>query len=267
MSTGYFGGIVQDTFENPIKQKLCYGLLKPNMESKKIQNKFETPIVRDFKVANHKQLVETEVALIERLKFYDKLYDIDLEFTDYIEFYNDYLNDFSEQNFESKIERMQFIKVVRELKLFDHLSEIKSIIEKGAQNNVSIKKFIVQRVERMFIEKEINRVLDENFLSVLKDIDTLVNTEYYRCTGKQPEFTVFDPDKINNEIETTIENNQEIAKNFINDYNKMSTTDLLNKFDLSNQDPIFAGSMDSIPEDNILFDEDVFSSYPIEIED
>jgi hypothetical protein len=162
---------------------------------------------------------------------------------------------------------MQFIKVVRELKLFDHLSEVKNIIEKDSQTDGSIKKFIRKRVERMFIEKEINRVLDENFLSVLKDIDSLVNTEYYRCTGKQPEFTVFDPDKINDEIETTIENNQEIAKNFINDYNKMSTTDLLNKFDLSNQDPIFAGSMDSIPEDNILFDEDVFSSYPIEIED
>jgi hypothetical protein len=267
MSTGYFGGIVQDTFENPIKQKLCYGLLKPNMESKKVQNKYDTPVIRDFKVADHKELVETEVALIERLNFYEKLYKIDLDFIDYIEFYNDYLNEFTEQNFESKIERMQFIKVVRELKLFDHLSEVKNIIEKDSQTDGSIKKFIRKRVERMFIEKEINRVLDENFLSVLKDIDSLVNTEYYRCTGKQPEFTVFDPDKINDEIETTIENNQEIAKNFINDYNKMSTTDLLNKFDLSNQDPIFAGSMDSIPEDNILFDEDVFSSYPIEIED
>ena len=267
MSTGYFGGIVQDTFENPIKQKLCYGLLKPNMESKKIQNEVDTPIVRDFKVTNHEQLVAKEIALIERLRFYEKLYKIDLDFNDYIEFYNRYLNEFSEQNFESKIERMQFIKVVRELKLFDHLSEIKAIIGKASSKQITIKDFIKQRVERMFIEKEINRVLDENFLSVLKDIDTLVNTEYYKCTGKQPEFTVFDPDKINDEIETTIENNQEIAKNFINDYNKMSTTDLLNKFDLSNQDPIFAGSMDSMPEDNILFDEDVFSSYPIEIED
>jgi len=267
MSTGYFGGIVQDTFENPIKQKLCYGLLKPNMESKKIQNKLDTPIIRDFKVPNHKELVKTEMALIERLKFCEKLYKIDLDFIDYIEFYNDYLNEFSEQNFESKIERMQFIKVVRELKLFDHLSDIKNIIKTNSQNNNSLKSFIKKRVERMFIEKEINRVLDENFLSVLKDIDTLVNTEYYKCTGKQPEFSVFDPDKITDEIETTIESNQEIAKNFINDYNKMSTTDLLNKFDLSNQDPIFAGSKDSIPEDNILFDEDVFSSYPIEIED
>jgi len=49
MSTGHFGGIVADTFENPIEQKLCFGLLKPNMESKKIQGKYEMPVHNKFK--------------------------------------------------------------------------------------------------------------------------------------------------------------------------------------------------------------------------
>ena len=70
MSTGHFGGIVADTFENPIKQKLCFGLLRPNMESKRIQGKYNIPGHTDFRVKNHGQLVNDKLKLMQTLDFY-----------------------------------------------------------------------------------------------------------------------------------------------------------------------------------------------------
>jgi len=270
MSTGYFGGIVADTFENTIKQKLCFGLLKPNMESKKIQKKSDTPIVRDFKVANHDQLVNEQLLLLDDLNFYHMLTKLDLQQNDYIEFYNDYLNSFLAKNFENTIKRTQFIKMVRELKLFDHLDTLEDMLTNDNNPAAKIKAFIENLVDRMYINKEIKRVLDKNFISVLQDIDNLVKNEYYLSKGKYPEFTIFDPEKITDEIETTIDDNEEIAQNFIDDYNKMSTTDLLTKFNMTKEKPTFEKSLDPNPEMNKPLEEDVlfaaepFSSYQIE---
>ena len=270
MSTGYFGGIVADTFENPINQKLCYGLLKPNMESKKIQNKFDTPIVRDFKVPNHDQLVSEQLLLFNDLNFYHILTKLDLEQMDYIEFYNSYLNTFSIENFENLIKRKQFVKIVRELKLFDHLDILKTMIKENHNCTAEVKVFIDNLVDRMFIDQEIKRVLDENFINVLQDIDNLVKNEYYTCKGKYPEFTIFDPDKITNEIEATIDDNKEIARNFIKDFNRKSTNDLLSEFDSGKENPNFEGFPVPNPEitkfldKKDLFESEPYSSYPIE---
>ena len=122
----------------------------------------------------------------------------------------------------------------------------------------------------MFIEKEIKRVLDENFINVLQDIDKLVKNEYYLCKGKYPEFTIFDPEKITDEIETTIDDNKEIAQNFMDDYNKMSTTDLLSKFNMTKEKPTFEESLDQNPEitksldNDYLFASEPYSTYQIE---
>ena len=270
MSTGYFGGIVADTFENTIKQKLCYGLLKPNMASKKIQKKYDTPMVRDFKVANHDQLVHEQLVLLQDLNFYHILVKLDLQQNDYIAFYNTYLDSFSKENFVISNKRMQFVKIVRELKFFDHLNVLEDMIKKDHNATAKIKPFIEKLVDRMFIEKEIKRVLDENFINVLQDIDKLVKNEYYLCKGKYPEFTIFDPEKITDEIETTIDDNKEIAQNFMDDYNKMSTTDLLSKFNMTKEKPTFEESLDQNPEitksldNDYLFASEPYSTYQIE---
>src|SRR5690606_15354794 len=100
MSTGYFGGIVADTFEHPIEQKLCYGLLRPNMEAKKSQNKHPLPIIRDFKAPDHDKKVRERLELMENIGFFDRVARLDPDQNDYIEFYNDYLETFSKEHYD-----------------------------------------------------------------------------------------------------------------------------------------------------------------------
>lgn len=270
MSTGYFGGIIADTFENNIKQKLCYGLLKPNMESKKIQKKYDTPLVRSFKVSNHDQLVKERLSLMETLNFFQIITKFDFNHNDYITFYNSYLDSFALENFENPLKRIQFIKIVRELKLFDQLKTLEQLLQKNTGSSSNLKTLIESMVDRMFVTKEIDKVLDENFISVLQDIDNLVRNEYYACKGKFPEFKIFDADKITDTIETTIDENKEIAENFMDDYNKMPTTDLLGLFSKSKEKLTFDGSVGSINEmtksldEVVLFREEPYSSYQIE---
>ena len=270
MSTGYFGGIIADTFENSIAQKLCYGLLKPNMESKKVQKDHDTPIVRDFKVANHDLLVKKKMEQLESLNFFNLVIKLDCEQIDYIGFYNEYLNSFAQENFENPEKQKDFKGIVKELKLFDRLDELKVFVKDVSGKNIKLKQFVKSLIERMLIDKEITRVLDANFKNVLSDIDKLVKNEYYKCKGAYPEFTIFDPEKISNEIETTIDTNMEIAKNFIEDYNRMSTNELLNKFDLSGEQTIFESSSAPQPEFSTSnkgenrFDDELFSTYEIE---
>jgi len=275
MSTGHFGGIIADTFENSIKQKLCYGLLKPNMESKKIQNKYKTPLVRDFKTSNHNELVEKELTLMENLNFYDILFKIDFNQNDYIDFYHSYLESFAKENFDNLLKKEQFIKLVKELRLFEHLVLIEEMItggrgKKELKPKSEIKNYIKNLIERNLINKEIDKVLNTTFNDVLKDIDSLVNNEYYTYNGEYPEFTIYDPEKITNEIETSLESNKDIAQNFIDEYNKMSTEGLLNKFNITEEKATFEKSLDSDNEitqaldEEDLFDEVPFSSYKIE---
>jgi hypothetical protein len=246
MSTGYFGGIVADTFENPIKQKLCFGLLRPNMEAKRVQNRFDLPIINDFRAR------------------------LDFEQNDYIVFYNGYLDSFSKVNFKNPIERMQFVKLVRELKLYDRLKELETLVYKSEGTISGKRAFFENLVDRMLVEREIARVLDGNFTKVLKDIDDLVQNEYFKVKGKYPEYTVFDEDKITDEMESTLDENREIALGFLEDYNRMSDSGLLERFDRSEENPNFEGHkingegfVNSLDE-GTLFDEGTYSTYPVQ---
>ncbi|PIB31463.1 type IV secretory system conjugative DNA transfer family protein [Maribacter sp. 4G9] len=265
LSTGHFGGIVADTFENPIEQKLCFGLIKPNMESKKIQGKYHIPRNRNFKHEDHEDLVAGKLRLMETLDFYKVIGKLDFGQTDYLGFYRVYLKKFSTKQYPNAIKRKQFEELAKELKLFDHLQHIGALIKEKSKD--PLKRFIAFRIERMFIEKEIERVLDENFLKVFTDIDELVQEEYEKCTGKQPKKAVFDKQKISDDISGSLEKEKAIANQFMTDYRKKTSRELANAYRKQNEIPTFE-KVSSVKERQ-LFDEpwaapeELISSFPV----
>ncbi len=270
MSTGHFGGIVADTFEHPIEQKLCFGLLRPNMESKKIQGKYEIPAHTNFKSKDHRESVAAKLKLMQTLDFCEVIRKIDCNPLDYLGFYNEHLDEFSKKHYSNHIKRMQFFKLIRELKLFDHLQQMEQIIKKDNGDNEILEAFIHGLVDRVFINKEIEQKLDANFLKVISDIDTLVKDEYEECTGKQPKFTVFDKNKIGDQIGDSLEKEEAIAQDFMKKYRKKPSRELADAFLKVHEIPTF----DIVPpvEGSNLFDEGaakdpeaLYSSYPVEL--
>lgn len=270
MSTGHFGGIVADTFEHPIEQKLCFGLLRPNMESKKIQGKHEIPGHTDFRNENHSELVNDRLKLIQTLDFYETIRKIDCNQLDYLGFYKDYMAGFAEKHYANGIKRMQFVKLVRELRLYDHLQQLEGFINKKEGAKDTLESFVATLVDRMFIKKEIERVLNANFLKVIQDVHDLVTEEYERCTGKKPEFTVFDKAKTGDQIGESLEKEEEIAQHFMKQYNKRQSRELADAFRKAHEIPTFERV--SAVDRTEVFDNsdskdlgDLRSSYPVEM--
>lgn len=269
MSTGHFGGIVADTFEHPIEQKLCFGLLRPNMESKKIQGKHEIPSHIDFRSENHSELVNDRLKLMQTLDFYETIQKINCNQLDYLGFYKHYVAGFAEKHYPNSIKRMQFVKLARELKLYDHLQALEGHINKKEGTEDTLKPFLIKLVDRMFINKEIERILDANFLKVIQDVDDLVTEEYEICTGKKPEFTVFDKAKTGDQIGESLEKEAEIAQHFMKQYNKRPSRELADAFRKAHEIPTFERvsavnrtEVFDTPDSKEL--RDLYSSYPLE---
>lgn len=271
MSTGHFGGIVADTFEHPIEQKLCFGLLRPNMESKKIQGKHEIPSHTDFRIENHDELVNKRLKLMQTLDFFETVQKIDCHQLDYLGFYKDYISGFAESHYPNTIKRMQFIKLVRELRLYDHLQELECFIAKEDTKD-GLKSFLVKLVDRMLVDKEIEQILDANFLKVIQDVDDLVTAEYESCTGKKPEFTVFDKTKTGDQIGKSLEKEEEIAQHFMKQYNKRASRELADAFRKAHEIPTFE-RVSKTHRTEVFQDSDdkdltdLYSSYPVEMMD
>lgn len=269
MSTGHFGGIVADTFEHPIEQKLCFGLLRPNMESKKIQGKYEIPAHANFKKKDHAELIEAKWKLMDSLDFIEVIRKLDFTQVDYLGFYGIYLEEFATEHYPNPIKRMQFIPLVRELKLFHHLQRLERFVKNDNDSMEDLPSFISRLVDRMLIDAEIERVLDANFLKVIEDIDTLVQEEYVQCTGKLPESIVFDKNKTGDEIGTTLDQVTEIAENFMSSYHKRTGRELADAFRRAHEIPTFekvtaidgANLFDDAPLDG---PECLYSSFPVE---
>jgi len=256
MSTGHFGGIVADTYEHQIKNKLCYGLLKPNMESKKIQGKYDIPIINNFKLENHDELVASTMKTLEDLDFYTKISHLDFNQIDYIDFYNSYLTAYSEESYRNEDEQKRFIKTAKELALFDHLQKIGELTkDKGTTEKLEC--FIFELVDRMHVQKEIDRVLNDNFVNVIRDIDTLIKDEIYAITGENIEFSVFDMNKVGDEVDEAIEQERNVSYDYVqtlasNDSEEKATFDT-----------------NGAGKEQKLFDHDndentFYSSYPVE---
>ncbi len=257
MSTGHFGGIVADTFENQIKNKLCYGLVMPNMESKKIQNKYDIPIINDFKLADHDELVVEKIKSLGELNFYGKIAELDCNQVDYIDFYNSYLNDFAEKHYGKQGDSDSFIALVRELKLFDHLQKIEEL-KNGKNSNQNLENFVFDLVDRMLVQNEIDRVLNDNFVNVLQDVDKLVRDEYYEITGKHLESAIFDKEKVGDEIDEAIDQERSLSYHYVHHLEN----------DDSEEKPTFDRN-DTIGDERLFVynnddDNTYYSSYPVE---
>ncbi|SNZ01429.1 type IV secretory system conjugative DNA transfer family protein [Flagellimonas pacifica] len=269
MSTGHFGGIVADTFENQIEQKLCYGLLRPNMESKKIQGKHAIPKVRDFKVDDHDVLVGEQLELMERIDIYRAISQLDFSQINYIDFYNVYIPEFAPGQYTDPTARIEFVKLVLDLKLFDHLPKLNELTSEKKGSKAKLQSYLKGLVEDMLIANEMDRVLSDNFIRVLEDIDNLVKDEYYRYTGKFPEFSIFDKQKIGEEIETSLEE----SHLFLDDsdgYDELSTEQILERYTNSEEKATFEGMPELEDKDLFQFggqtgERNQFSSYPVEI--
>ena len=209
---------------------------------------------------------------MKTLNFFEIIGKLDFDQTDYLGFYNSYLKVFSAEHYKNPIHRMQFITLGKEMKLFNHLQKIEELTNANIVCNELLATFIAGLVDRMFVNKEIDAILDANFLKVIKDIDELVQEEYVACTGKQPKLAVFDKDKMGDEIGASLEKDQAIANQFMKDYNKRTSRELADAFRKVHEIPTFekvaVASKDvaAVYGGNTFNDsEDLFSSYPIEM--
>ncbi len=257
MSTGHFGGIVADTFENQIKNKLCYGLVKPNMESKKIQGKFDFPIINDFKLPDHDEQMSEKIKSLGELDFYDRIAQLDCGQVDYIDFYNGYINDFAGKHYGEQEERDGFMALVRELKLFDHLQIIKEI-KNGGKPNQDLEHFVSGLVDRMLVQQEIDRILNDNFLDVINDVDTLVRDEYYELTGEHLESAIFDKDKVGDEVDEAIDQERELSYHYVHQLEGDGSEEkaTFERNDTIGDERLFVNDNDD--------DNTYYSSYPVE---
>ncbi|SEC64429.1 TraM recognition site of TraD and TraG [Tenacibaculum sp. MAR_2009_124] len=276
MSTGDFAGIVADTFKEKIAQKLFYGSIMPNMESKKIQNKYEIPIINEFRDDEHEEEIKDVIKLMEELDFYDVIVKIDTDFKDYILFYNQHILDIAQSNYEHILERQKFVGLIKDMKLFNHLQLIKdynNLSQEETQNlDKKVKtKFIGQInsiIDSFLVQKKIDKLLDDNFIEIIIDVDELVKEEYYAAKGKLPEHTIFDKDKISEEIETSINESESLATNFMNDMNKAPSKKLVDMFGKSKSElNSEVNSNDDIDDDNIIDHYNTDDSYHIEYDD
>ncbi|MBB3125253.1 hypothetical protein FHS04_002797 [Mesoflavibacter sabulilitoris] len=214
MSTGHFAGIVADEFQNKIEQKLCYGLVKPNMESKKFQNKHDIPIINDFKNQDHDIILKNKLNDVIHLNLYNNLKDIDFDHLNYIDFYNDYALEFSKKYYNNEIDCNKFIAIIKEIKLYDNLAELKKLYSEAIEENII--KFINFLVEESIINTNMDKILTSNFIQILKDVEELVKIEYYNVTGEYPEHRIFDENKINDNMTEVLSKEEELTAAFMN---------------------------------------------------
>ncbi len=269
LSQGTFTGVVADTFDQRIKQKLFHAEIVADIELKKNQNKRKLPIIRDFKYKNYDNDVANKFEEFKALNYFKLIIDIDFECSNYIQFYNKVLPEYASKVYLNKKDQEAFIENSKWIKIFDRINTIEGyIMESKLEYNTinynsiakKIEKFLYQEIEIKFIELEKQVILDENYIRIIKDVDTLVKEEYFRIKGEYPEFSIFDENKLSDELKeviTEITPEQEIL-NSLNEKIKKRTSfsDRLSK--INTEDP---GNSDS---KNKSVEEQIFSSNRIE---
>lgn len=123
--------------------------------------------------------------------------------------------------------------------LYHHLEQLEVLMGDCNKSKDAILLFFKGLVDRMFVNREIERELDENFLKVIRDIDDLVQEEYLNCTGKKPVTGVFDKDKTGDLIGDSLEKEAEIAEHFMKEYRKRPSRELADAFRKVHEIPTF----------------------------
>ncbi len=217
----------------------------------------------------HERLISNQLELMHALGFFKVVQNIDFHQSDYLSFYNVYLKEFADEQYTNTIKRMQFLKLALDFKLFNHLQQLKEVIENNKDSSENIELWVKDRIDRMLVDREIETRLDANFLQVITDIDILVKEEYLECTGKRLKSAVFDKEKIGEQIEEVIED-KDIGQELVNDYHKKSSRELADAFLNLVGIPTFekGAAVTSTDEfgDSLKDDPEIlFSSYPVEM--
>lgn len=261
-SPGTFSGVVADEHKNKIRQKLFIGEIKPNMDMKDINNIHELPTVNDFRPDDFNETFNEYMIAFEEISFVETFLKINPLKNKYIKFYHEYLPEFTNQIYDNESHSLEFIKLAKELKIFDHLNLIIDYKEKIISFK-QIEKLFIEFVEEMIINNNIDRILDENFMNIMVDIDELVKNEYLSITGKEAPYGIFDKDKVNTEIETALSEAEKVSMDFMNDLNKASTKDLIALFSEEKSDNTISSDKISVEINNDDNNDDIIGTIDI----
>jgi len=250
MSTGYFAGIVADTFEHQIKEKKCFGQLEPDIKAKKSAMGYELPIIRDFIPDDfqlqHDQLLK-EMSTAFDVLFLESLFkkangQVPLTKTLFLQCIDEH-----DCNPAQTIQMKAFVK---RFKLVKHQYKLKEAISSGEPKK-AIGKLFSDIIREHLIDCEIEKVSNQNFENIMREVDNLVKNEYSSLTGEILKNAIFDEEKINSEMASAMSNSDEAARSFIKDYQTNLAMDDLE-------------TLTTLQEEYDTDMEELFSSFPIE---
>lgn len=250
MSTGYFAGIVADTFEHQIKEKKCFGQLEPDIKAKKSAMGYELPIIRDFIPDDfqlqHDQLLK-EMSTAFDVLFLESLFkkangQVPLTKTLFLQCIDEH-----DCNPAQTIQMKAFVK---RFKLVKHQYKLKEAISSGEPKK-AIGKLFSDIIREHLIDCEIEKVSNQNFENIMREVDNLVKNEYSSLTGEILKNAIFDEEKINSEMASAMSNSDEAARSFIKDYQTNLAMDDLE-------------TLTTLQEEYDTDMEEPFSSFPIE---
>lgn len=250
MSTGYFAGIVADTFEYQIKEKKCFGQLEPDIKAKKSAMDYELPIIRDFIPEDfqvqHDQLLKEMSASFD-VQFLESLFK---KANGQVPLTKTLLLLFIDEHDYYPAQTIQMKAFVKRFKLLKHQYKLKQAISSGEPKK-AIGKLFSDIISEHLIDCEIEKVSNQNFENIMMDVDTLVKNEYATLTGETLKNAIFDEEKINSEMASAMSNSDKAAKSFMKNYHSNLAMDDLE-------------TLTTLQEEYDMDMEEPFSSFPIE---
>ena len=210
MSTGHFAGIVADTFEHQIKQKKCFGQLQPNIKAKQEALKFQIPIIKNFIPENFDE--ECKVLCEKLMRFFHCKFlltageKLDWQTTwEQTKFFA-----LIQETYPDCRRKEQALSLAQMINLHTHSGAFKGIVTSGHPNN-NLSVFYQNLVREHLEKKEIDRVSQATFETIIGEVDTLVKNEYTLITGKTLKSVIFDEEKVNDELSHAISNSDRMA--------------------------------------------------------
>ncbi|MEM9647137.1 MAG: type IV secretory system conjugative DNA transfer family protein [Bacteroidota bacterium] len=250
MSTGYFAGLTADTFDDQIQEKKCYGLLHPDIAAKKRAMTHSLPVVNEFKPSDFGEQRREYMELVHDLQMVRHMGPLFERESNYLKFYGELLDKVALKNYQNITKRNLFKDLVKSLKLYDYRDQYFQAMEKEGQKR-AIHRFLEDIVEQFLVRREMDRVSQEVFDQIIREVDGLVKVEYKAITGKELEKVIFDEKKINGEIAKSLSRSRTEVAEFYEEWGK-------------GLDQQTADALAELRDGSENQDGEAFSSYPIE---
>lgn len=257
MSTGTFAALVADTFENKIKEKKCYGELKPDIEVKKRIKKHRLPKIREFRPSDFDEQVGTAKKLLFGPSMELLLKNLFREPIAYHDFYFGLLPELLGRFYKRPQVREDLILLVKKIKLYDYFETLAPLMEADSVDIDRLKFFLTHVIEEAIELEEMDRQLSAYFEEVISDVDALIKLEYQKITGKVLESAIFDEKKINGDIAEVLDDAQIAVNKFMTEYDSALKSGVHSG--LSDMD--MEKDMESVPDPDL---DGLRSSYPVE---